>query len=619
MKNGIFQRTDVPNDFGKAGGFVPNDALRIDLNNHSLSKSPLSQQELSYIQTQQLTQTLTTLPFHTMFMAAVIVAFGMLTYKSSHTVVIVTWQAIAILPVVINIFAMLYARKSATLSDQRVISMIEVSALLEAIVFVLPVALFLPELATAEKITTIAITLLLACVGTLSVVRLPVAAIVMSTLMVSAASVATYIGFPNLGLMPAIIAGTYGLVLAGIATNTHWEFLLRAKSEIDSNRQQHVISLLLNDLEKGTSDWLWETDKDGKLTYFSPRLANVLDLPESEIRGQRFLDCVPSAHGNEQWIALTKALSREANLSGIVVPVQIGQEKHFWHLTARALRNAEGHFIGFRGIGRDITDKWHADLNVREARDNAEKASAAKTKFLSIIGHEIRTPINSIVGFSELLSSDQAAFLPEASKKEYLRTVLESANHLQGLISDILDATRMEKGGFKLNEQEIDPAEILEFVVKQKTMAAEKANVSIVANLLDDINIVGDMGRLKQVVSNLVGNAIKFSPHGGIINIDFSKGAGGEFVLSIRDAGSGFPQDDTERVFEAFVQAEDGNDRKFGGMGLGLPIARKIARQHGGDVTLRNISGGGADARLVIPPSRVRWPKPIHAKKDVAA
>ena len=249
----------------------------------------------------------------------------------------------------------------------------------------------------------------------------------------------------------------------------------------------------------------------------------------------------------------------------------------------------------------------------------AETANLAKSNFLSAMSHELRTPINAIVGFCEILNAPHSEMLSADSRQTYLNTIIENANNLQSMINDILDVTRFERGSFQLVEQNSDAAEIVEAALKFCRKQAEASGISIVAHLIDDVSVRGDLVRLKQVVQNLLANAIKFSPQGSIVNIDMQRGPDLEFILLIRDAGIGMSDEDSTRVFDSFLQVEEGAARRFEGMGLGLSIARRIARLHGGDITLNGKLGIGTEARFSLPAARVKWGTTLVAKEQVAA
>jgi signal transduction histidine kinase len=306
-------------------------------------------------------------------------------------------------------------------------------------------------------------------------------------------------------------------------------------------------------------------------------------------------------------------LDAHSEITGTIVSFRVAEKKQYWKITGRPLRDDRDRFTGYRGVGRDITHQHDAEIEIRNAKDLAEQASAAKSQFLAVISHELRTPINAIVGFSEVLNSSHGESLPSVNRKDYLNTILESAKHLQGLINDVLDATRIERGTLQLTEQDNDAAELVEVAIKICRDQATTGKISIVAHVSEDVIVTGDMTRLKQVILNLLTNAIKFSPEGGVVNIDMQRRNDGALTISVRDAGVGISAADAERVFEPFVQADGSITRRFGGMGLGLSIARRIARMHGGDVTLSGEVGVGTDARLILPAARVRWPKKSQA------
>ncbi len=268
-------------------------------------------------------------------------------------------------------------------------------------------------------------------------------------------------------------------------------------------------------------------------------------------------------------------------------------------------------------IQSDVTRLADLEQQARLAIVAAETAGLAKSNFLAAMSHELRTPINAIVGFCEILGSPQSEMLSVEIRKGYLHTIIENSHHLQSMINDILDVSRLERGSFQLVEQNNDAAEIIEAVLKMSRELAERSEISIVAHLIDDVSVRGDLVRLKQVVQNLLKNAIKFSPVGSIVNIDMICGGQQEFVLTIRDAGIGISAEDALRAFDSFVQVEEGASRRFAGMGLGLSIAQRIARLHGGDVTLNGNIGIGTEARLTLPAVRMIWPG--SRKEQVAA
>ncbi len=382
---------------------------------------------------------------------------------------------------------------------------------------------------------------------------------------------------------------------------------LRRRVQLEKNvrRDGEVIKMLLNEVGSESGDLLWETDADGCLKEFSPRLSEFLHADDRAGPCKNFEQRFFGQHAP----LLVDKLAAHQVLRNEEVVLNQGGAASQWQVSAQPIIGDDGAFAGYRGVARDVTAQRLQEGRLAEARDVAQQALDARSQFLAVISHELRTPINAIVGFSEVLSAGQGEHLSVSARREYLGTILESAKHLQGLINEILEATRIERGTITLDEQPNDAAELIEVTAKIVRDQATQAKISVVARVIEDVEVTGDLTRLKQVILNILTNAIKFSPEGGVVNVDMQRGRGGELAILVRDAGIGISEADAERVFEPFVQAEAGSNRRFGGMGLGLSIARRIARLHGGDLTLKGQSGGGTEARFVLPAARVRWPK----------
>jgi signal transduction histidine kinase len=236
----------------------------------------------------------------------------------------------------------------------------------------------------------------------------------------------------------------------------------------------------------------------------------------------------------------------------------------------------------------------------------AERASYAKSQFLNVMSHELRTPLNAIIGFSEIMSQERDGPLGARSYGDYSRSIVESSRQLQRIINDILDASRIDHSTFKLLDQEVDAAELAQVALRNCRQLAAQTNVSLTGDYQSiRAEIRGDLARLKQILDNLLVNAIKFTPAQGTVDLTVRDEPDGALSFSIRDSGIGIEMKDLERVFEPFVQADVGMSRKFGGTGLGLPIARTLARAHGGDIKLESSLKKGTTAVFRLPPERV--------------
>ncbi len=241
------------------------------------------------------------------------------------------------------------------------------------------------------------------------------------------------------------------------------------------------------------------------------------------------------------------------------------------------------------------------------AEPPALEAPSGAAVVLSIVSHEIRTPINAIVGFSELLRNAERQGAGAKTREGYAAQVLASAAQLRQVVDDVLDANRLASNGVVLLQQECHMAELVEAAIHSHAAAADERGVSIVANLADAIVVQGDSHRLRRAVGCLIANAIAFSPSDGFVNVSMMRGRQGQLVLAVTDAGAGLRQQDVERAFQPFSQIDEGLSRQHGGLGLGLFISRQIARLHGGDLLLLPQAGVGTEARLVLPAERVMW------------
>jgi hypothetical protein len=484
---------------------------------------------------------------------------------------------------------------------------IEILACLFGVVWAGCPAIFFTAMDGNLKTLMVAVVLAASAVGTFAFSRIPTAAILYCSLVTSSMAISgTTLGGP-IGITFAIFTMTYGLVLNGLVLNMHREQIQREISAIEARKQSEIITLLLNDFEDGTSDWLWETDSRGILTYASSRFSEVSGRSQKELLTLTLPQVAEADMADQGWQQFLNTMKARQPLINCELEVQRGGLTHYWSVNAKPTYTHDQKFKGYRGVGRDVTAEHEIGKKLLAAKEAAEAANAAKTQFLAVMSHELRTPLNSIVGFSEILASRQEDEPVNEMTQDYANTILESSRHLQTLINDILDATRIENGSITLVEQEIDAAEIIEIAVKMCRDQAEKADVTLVAKLVNDVELKADITRIKQVVLNIVTNGIKFSPAGAIVNIEMAKSASGGFVLLVRDGGIGVRPEDMERIFEPFVQVEDNIARRFAGIGLGLSIARKIARLHGGDVTLESQFGSGTTVRFELPPGRVSW------------
>ena len=232
------------------------------------------------------------------------------------------------------------------------------------------------------------------------------------------------------------------------------------------------------------------------------------------------------------------------------------------------------------------------------ARDRAEAASEAKSRFLATVSHEIRTPLNGILGMTDLLASMQL----DAEAQSYLAAIRTSGEALGTLIDEILDFSRIEAGRLELDHSPFDLAPLVEGVVELVAPRAQGKGIEVAAHVGPDVpaRLVGDAARLRQILINLAGNAVKYTERGGV-GLRVSRGQGEAIVFSVEDTGPGVPKEQSAAIFQEFERGDGSATAAHGGAGLGLAISRALAERMGGELTLARSDATGSTFQLSVP------------------
>jgi PAS domain S-box-containing protein len=361
----------------------------------------------------------------------------------------------------------------------------------------------------------------------------------------------------------------------------------------------------LDDTTRLVSDWVWETDRHLVLTFVSPRVHDALGYHPREIIG-RSLNDLP-AQPAAKLLSLASS-GRHAPFRDIEIAIRdrAGATLLFRLNGLPVYCPDSGSFLGYRGTAENITALRQREEALIGAKESAELANRAKTEFLANMSHELRTPLNAVIGFSEIMESELLGPLGSSQYKSYAADIHESAQHLLTLINDILDVAKIEAGAHELRDEEVDPYDVVGAVERLVAERAKRADLHLSIDLPEDLpRLRADERKLKQVLLNLMSNAIKFTPEGGRVALAARRGGDGSFIFEVTDTGIGIAAEDIPRAFAPFEQVDSRLSRQFEGTGLGLPLSDGFVKLHGGHLELKSQPGVGTRAIVTLPAERV--------------
>ena len=365
----------------------------------------------------------------------------------------------------------------------------------------------------------------------------------------------------------------------------------------------------LEDMTRLVSDWIWETNRNLVLTFVSPRVNEVLGYHQVELTGRALSD-LPT-HPNETLNALCRPGGRVPFRDlEVEIADRKGEIRYFLLSGLPVYCRNTGDFLGYRGTAHDVTENRWRERALRQAKEDAEAAARAKGEFLANMSHELRTPLNAIIGFSEIMGNEMLGPLGSEQYKGYIHDISESARHLLSMINNILDAAKLESGRMTLSEERVDADVMVKSVVRLIAPRASRAGLNLVTHTAPDLPpILVDETKLKQVLLNLVSNAVKFTSEGGRIDIHAEVAETGEFLFMVSDNGIGIAEEDIPQALAPFGQVDTRISRKFEGTGLGLPLAKSLTELHGGTFKLISQPGVGTTVTLRLPKHRVVRPE----------
>ena len=259
------------------------------------------------------------------------------------------------------------------------------------------------------------------------------------------------------------------------------------------------------------------------------------------------------------------------------------------------------------GILTDITERKHREQALVSAKEMAEAANRSKSEFLANISHELRTPLNAIIGFSEIMRDEIFGPVGAPQYRGYLQDVIDSAHHLLEIINDILDVAKAEAGKLDLDELVFPVERLARIATRLVEERATRAELRLEVDVSDSLPLVcGDERKLKQVLINLLTNAIKFTPAGGEVVLRSRLALDGDLLIEVADTGIGIAPEDIPTALSPFGQVDGKLNRKYEGTGLGLPLSRALVELHGGSLSLLSDVGRGTTVTVRLPASRLR-------------
>ncbi|WP_417513998.1 response regulator [Minwuia sp.] len=340
-------------------------------------------------------------------------------------------------------------------------------------------------------------------------------------------------------------------------------------------------------------DLILRLDTQGRLTFANEALTRTFGLGGDATVGQVFSPRVADDEGAEGFDMERVLQPPYRAVYDQRVMTDNGYRWISWEDVA--LRDPDGRIQEIQRVGRDITDRKVQEQELEEARDLAEAANRAKSGFLATMSHEIRTPMNGVIGMTSLLLDTKLT----AEQKNYAEAVQESGQSLLTLINDILDFSKIEAGFLELEEIDVDVANLAERIAELLAPRAYERGIELATQIDPAVprNLIGDPGRLRQALVNLVGNAVKFTHEGGVViamRMLGDEDGMAKLRVEVIDSGIGVPEDKQRALFEEFTQVDSSVSRRYGGTGLGLAITRRIVEKMDGEIGIISETGKGS-------------------------
>ena len=355
------------------------------------------------------------------------------------------------------------------------------------------------------------------------------------------------------------------------------------------------------DLFENASDLIQSTAPDGRFLFVNRAWSQTLGYSDEELQGIRVFDIVHPDHRDE-WATVFRRVILGENLPSVETAFLARDGRKILVEGNAHCQFRKGLPVGVRGIFRDCTARRRGEEDLRAAKENAEAANRAKSRFLANMSHEIRTPMNGVIGMTSLLLDTPLS----EDQRDYAGTIRVSAENLLTVINDILDFSKVEAGKIALETLDFDAQDVLEETLELLAEAAQAKGIELAGRIAPAAprRFRGDAGRLRQVLTNLVGNAIKFTAGGEVavrVDVADETDSHATLVFRVKDTGIGIAAAKQSGLFEAFSQADVSTTRRFGGTGLGLAISKQLVELMGGCIGVESAPGHGSTFWFSVP------------------